>query len=109
MSYSSLLVHVDVDGEIGGRVRLAAGLADQFHSHLIGVASCMARPPFVAEGFPSLPEPTEEDYQEIVKSSAGAAWNFVAAVGPREAKPNGDRRWIFRPNSLRAKQVLRIL
>ena len=43
MSYSSLLVHVDVDGEIGGRVRLAAGLADHFHSHLIGAASWMAR------------------------------------------------------------------
>ena len=52
MSYSSLLVHVDVDGEIGGRVRLAAGLADQFHSHLIGAASWMARPPFVVEGVP---------------------------------------------------------
>ena len=44
MSYSSLLVHVDVDGEIGGRVRLAAELANHFHSHLIGAASWMARP-----------------------------------------------------------------
>ena len=50
MSFSSLLVHVDVDGEIGGRVRLAAGLADHFHSHLIGAASWMARPAFVVEG-----------------------------------------------------------
>ena len=65
MSYSSLLVHVDVDGEIGGRVRLAAGLADHFHSHLIGAASWMARPAFVVEGVVIDPEPTEEGYKEM--------------------------------------------
>ena len=86
MSYGSLLVHVDVDGEIGGRVRLAAGLADQFHSHLIGVASCMARPPFVAAGLPVVAESTEEDYQEIREVLSRRGMEFRAAVGGEGSK-----------------------
>jgi hypothetical protein len=38
MSYASLMVHVDADGELAGRVGIAAGLADLFDAHLIGVA-----------------------------------------------------------------------
>ena len=63
MPYSSLLVHVDVDGELGGRVQLAAGLADRFHSHLIGIASWMAWPPFIVAGLPV--NPTVESYEEM--------------------------------------------
>ena len=86
MSYSSLLVHVDVDGEIGGRVRLAAGLADQFHSHLIGAASWMARPPFVVEGLPIDPEPTEEDYKEMREVLSRRGKEFRAVVGGERSK-----------------------
>ena len=81
MSYSSLLVHVDVDGEIGGRVRLAAGLADQFHSHLIGAASWMVRPPFVVEGVTIDPEPTEEDHKEMREVLSRREKEFRACVG----------------------------
>ena len=38
MSYATLMVHVDVDAELGCRVGIAAGLAERFHAHLIGVA-----------------------------------------------------------------------
>ena len=65
MSYSTVLVYVDLDGKIDGRIQLAAGLADRFHSHLIGVASWMARPPFIVEGVTIDPEPTEEGYEEM--------------------------------------------
>ena len=81
MSYKSLLVHVDVDGEIGGRVRLAAGLADRFHSHLIGAASWMARPPFVVEGVTIDPAPTEEDYEEMRAVLGRREKEFRACVG----------------------------
>jgi nucleotide-binding universal stress UspA family protein len=83
MPYSSLLVHVDVDGELGGRVQLAAGLADRFHSHLIGVASWMARPPFVVEGVTIDPEPTEEDYEEMraVLSRRGKEFRDCVSAG----------------------------
>jgi len=81
MSYSSLLVHVDVDGEISGRVRLAAELADHFHSHLIGAASWMARPAFVVEGVAIDPGPTEEDYKEMRAVLGGREKEFRACVG----------------------------
>ena len=86
MSFSSLLVHVDVDGEIGGRVRLAAGLADQFHAHLIGAASWMARPPFVVEGVTIDPEPAEEDYKEMREVLGKRGKEFVASVGADRSK-----------------------
>ena len=81
MSYNSLLVHVDVDGEIGGRVRLAAGLADHFHSHLIGAASWMARPAFVVESAVIDPEPTEEDYKEMRAVLSRREKEFRTCVG----------------------------
>ena len=38
MPYATLMVHVDVDAELGCRVGIAAGLAERFRAHLIGVA-----------------------------------------------------------------------
>lgn len=38
MSYASLMVHVDVDAELGSRVGIAADLAERFQAHLIGIA-----------------------------------------------------------------------
>ena len=81
MSYSTLLVHIDVDGEIGGRVKLAAGLADNFHSHLIGAASWMARPPFVVEGVIIDPAPKEEDCKEMLAVLSRRKNEFRALVG----------------------------
>jgi len=65
MSYATLLVHVDADGDMGSRVRLAAGLADRFHSHLIGVAAWMPRPAFAVEGVVIDPEPTVEELDQM--------------------------------------------
>jgi nucleotide-binding universal stress UspA family protein len=39
MSYATLMVYVDVDGKIDGRVSVAADLAWRFDAHLIGIAS----------------------------------------------------------------------
>src|SRR4029453_4240383 len=39
MSYATLMVYVDVDGKIDGRVSVAADLARRFDAHLIGIAS----------------------------------------------------------------------
>ncbi len=49
MSYATLMVHVDVDAELGGRVGIAAGLAARFHAHLIGVAGWAPMSVFLAE------------------------------------------------------------
>jgi hypothetical protein len=50
MSYASLMVHVDADGELAGRVGIAAGLADLFDAHLIGVAGWAPMSVFLADG-----------------------------------------------------------
>jgi nucleotide-binding universal stress UspA family protein len=39
MSYATLMVYVDVEGKIDGRVSVAADLARRFDAHLIGIAS----------------------------------------------------------------------
>jgi nucleotide-binding universal stress UspA family protein len=70
-----------VDGELDGRVQLAAGLADRFHSHLIGVTSWMARPPFVVEGVPIDPAPTEESYEEMRAVLSRRGKEFRDCVG----------------------------
>ena len=49
MSYATLMVHVDVDAELGCRVGIAAGLAERFHAHLIGIAGWAPMSVFLAE------------------------------------------------------------
>src|SRR6516225_10565901 len=39
MSYTTLMVYVDVEGKPDGRVSVAADLARRFDAHLIGIAS----------------------------------------------------------------------
>ena len=48
MSYASLLVYVDADGEPERRVRLCAGLADKFNATLIGISATLC-PPMMVE------------------------------------------------------------
>jgi hypothetical protein len=43
------MVHVDVDAELGCRVGIAAGLAERFRAHLIGVAGWAPMSVFLAE------------------------------------------------------------
>ena len=86
MSYNTLLVHVDVEGEIGGQVRLAAGLADHFQSHLIGAASWMARPAFVVESVVIDPDPTKEDYKKMRAVLSAREKEFRACVGETRSR-----------------------
>jgi nucleotide-binding universal stress UspA family protein len=87
MSYSTLLVHVDLDEATGGRIQLAAGLADHFHSHLIGAASWMARPPFVVGGGVTIdPGPMEEEYKEMREALSRRGEEFRAFVGADRSK-----------------------
>ena len=50
MSFATLIVYVDAEGEPEDRVRIAGTVADKFNATLIGLSACMLRPPFVAEG-----------------------------------------------------------
>src|SRR5262249_19869267 len=47
-SFSTMMVHVDVEHDSKRRVELAIGLADRFQAALIGVAGCALWPAFTA-------------------------------------------------------------
>ena len=61
MSYATIMVHVDVNGELNGRVQVAGELAGRFGSRLMRISAWMPRPPFALEGVVIDPALTEED------------------------------------------------
>lgn len=81
MSYATIMVQVDPSGELNGRMRIAAQLADRFQSHLIGISSWMPRPPFTIEGVPIDPELTAEDLANRMAALNKRGDAFKAAVG----------------------------
>jgi len=81
MSYATIMVQVDVNGELGGRIHLAAKLADRFRSHLIGVSAWMPRPPFTIEGVMIDPKLTAADLRERSAVLNRRGQEFKAAVG----------------------------
>src|SRR5262245_30866088 len=51
MSYSTLMVHLDIDGPNEMRLKMAGELAERFGSRVIGIAAADIRPPlYFAEG-----------------------------------------------------------
>src|SRR5207245_728041 len=50
MSYSTLMVHLELEHPNDARLQIAGDLAEQFDAKLIGVAACKAQPPYYAEG-----------------------------------------------------------
>jgi nucleotide-binding universal stress UspA family protein len=65
MSYATLMVHVDVDGKLGGHVAVAAGLAERFHAHVIGVAGWAPMSVFLADEARRDPPPSEPHLQDM--------------------------------------------
>ena len=49
MSYATVMVHVDVAGEMGAPVKVAAALADRFRARLIGISGWAPTSVFLAE------------------------------------------------------------
>ena len=50
MSFTTMMVHLDVERDCEQRVQLALTLADRFQSALIGVGGLALRPAFAAGG-----------------------------------------------------------
>jgi nucleotide-binding universal stress UspA family protein len=50
MTYSSLMVHLDLYHPNDARLHVAGDLAEQFDSKLIGIASCLPQPSIYADG-----------------------------------------------------------
>jgi len=81
VAYTTIMVHVDVDGSSDARIRLAATLADRFTSTLIGISSCIL-PPYPAENayFVTL-ERIEEERRDIAMSLKRAEEAFRNHAG----------------------------
>lgn len=88
MSYGSIMVQVDVTGELNGRIRVAGQLADRFQSHLIGICSWMPRPPFTLEGIPIDPilSPEELAERSRVLDARGHAFRAAAGIDERRVE-----------------------
>jgi nucleotide-binding universal stress UspA family protein len=81
MSYASLMVHVDADGELAGRVGIAAGLADRFDAHLIGIAGWAPMSVFLADEARDNPTPASRHLQDMRSLLEQKGKEFCAAVG----------------------------
>ena len=81
MSYATLMVHVDVDGDMGGRVNVAAELTDRFSANLIGVAGWAPISVFLAEEALNDPSPGESHLQDMKALLDQKGLQFRAAVG----------------------------
>ena len=89
MSYAALMVHVDVDAELGSRVGIAADLAERFRAHLIGVAGWAPMSVFLAEEARNEPTPPEAHLQDMKTLLDQKGDKFLAAVG----KLKGRAEW----------------
>jgi nucleotide-binding universal stress UspA family protein len=65
MSYATIMVHVDVVGELGAHVKVAGELAKRFHGHLIGISGWAPTSVFLAEEALQDPMPSSPPLQEM--------------------------------------------
>src|SRR6516162_9709279 len=61
MSFTTIMVHIDVERDCEQRVQLALALTDRFQAALIGVAGLALQPAFAAGGVVVYHEPTEHE------------------------------------------------
>jgi nucleotide-binding universal stress UspA family protein len=80
MSYATLMVNVDVERDCNGRVSVAAGLAELFNAHLIGIAGWAPMSLFLAKDEPADPTPTQQDMKTLLDQKGE---QFRAAVSAR--------------------------
>lgn len=88
-AYSSIMVHLDLGAGAENRVTLAAGIADRFDAHLIGVAAAEPWPP--VSGDPGMGmDPTIIDaHRQMVEEDIAAA----EALFRRAAGTANDVEW----------------
>jgi nucleotide-binding universal stress UspA family protein len=82
MSFKTLMVHVDLDGKLDGRVRLAAGLAGRLGASMIGLTAWAPRPSFSGDGAVVESMPVEIDLQTMSEVLKARGAEFTAIAGP---------------------------
>jgi nucleotide-binding universal stress UspA family protein len=80
MSYATLMVHVDTEGELSGRVHVASDLADRFRAHLIGVTGWGQMALFQPEETLTQSAPQQPLLQNMMRSLDLKGQEFLAAV-----------------------------
>ena len=81
MGYATLMVHVDADGSLPQRVKIAAELAARFQAHLIGVAAWAPMSVFLAEDARRDPTPHEVHLRDMKSLLDQRGLEFVAQIG----------------------------
>ena len=90
MSYATLMVHVDVAGELGAHVKVAGELAKLLHAHLIGISGWASTSVFLAEEALRDPMPSTPPLQEMKSILDTKGQQFLAAFN------TGGRRMEWR-------------
>jgi nucleotide-binding universal stress UspA family protein len=82
MTYSTLMVHVDLEHSNDARLQISGDLAERFDAKLIGIAACEPQPAYYAEGAfaDSL---VEREQGAIKKRMVETEERFRAAIGGR--------------------------
>ncbi len=82
MTYSTLIVHLDVGSSNAGRLRVAVDLADRFQASVVGIAGCQPMQVVYADGYVS-GELIEDDVKAKEKEIAAAEAEFRGAFQKR--------------------------
>jgi nucleotide-binding universal stress UspA family protein len=81
MSYASVIVQVDLDSDLAGRVRVAAQVANLFNAHLIGIGAWAPMSLFLTPDGPIDPVPSDFRLQDMKTLLDQKGEQFCAAIG----------------------------
>jgi nucleotide-binding universal stress UspA family protein len=82
VTYSTLMVHLELGHSNEGLLSAAGDLAERFHAHVIGIAACQPMQFVYGEGYVSA-DFFEQDMADLKKESAAAEAEFRNALGTR--------------------------
>jgi nucleotide-binding universal stress UspA family protein len=86
MSYATLMVHVEAEGDTGSRVSIAADLAGRLKAHLIGIGAWAPMSVFLAEQAKVDPAPTEPHLQDMKSLLDLRGRQFCSEVGASDPR-----------------------
>lgn len=93
MSYSTVMVHIDAEGDSGARVNVAADVARRSHAALIGIGGWSPGMGFAADVAVIDGEPVQWQTQELAALMTAAESRFrAAAVGIKTVEWRGELR-----------------
>lgn len=84
MPYKTLMIHLELNGDNEGLLKIAGDLAEQFQAKVIGIAACQPIQPLYEESM-AAGEILAQDRAEIAKELAAAEAQFRSALSGRAA------------------------